>query len=63
VLNGVDREVHCTDIVAVNQRALGERSVELGEKLPELGGLNHAVSDSAILRLSTGAGDHWLALG
>jgi hypothetical protein len=29
--------------------------VELGEKLPEPGGLSHAVSDSAVLRLGTGA--------
>jgi hypothetical protein len=37
--------------------------VELDEKLPEPGGLSHAVSDSAVLHLGTGAGDHWLALG
>jgi hypothetical protein len=37
--------------------------VELGEKLPEPGGLSHAVSDSAVLRLGTGPGDHMLALG
>jgi hypothetical protein len=36
--------------------------VELGEKLPEPGGLSHAVSDSAVLRLGTGAGDHRLPL-
>jgi hypothetical protein len=37
--------------------------VELGEKLPEPGGLSHAVSDNAILRLGTGPGDHMLVLG
>jgi len=37
--------------------------VELGKELLEPGGLNHAVSDSAVLRLGTGAGDHRLALG
>jgi hypothetical protein len=36
--------------------------VELGEELPEPGGLSHAVSNSAVLRLSTGPGDHRLAL-
>jgi hypothetical protein len=63
VLNGVGGEVHRTDVVTVDQRALGERSVELGEKLPEPGGLSHTVSNSAVLRLSTRAGDHRLALG
>ena len=37
--------------------------MELGKELLEPGGLNHAVSDSAVLRLGTGAGDHRLALG
>jgi hypothetical protein len=63
VLNGVGGEVHHTDVVTVDQHALGERSVELGVKLPEPGGLSHAVSDSAVLRLSTRAGDHQLSLG
>ena len=49
--------------VAVNKRAPGEGTVELGKKLAEPGGLRHAVSDSAVLRLSTGTGDHRLALG
>jgi hypothetical protein len=57
-LDEVGGEVDRTDVVAVDQR-----SVELGEKLPEPGGLSHAISDSAVLRLGTGAGDHWLALG
>jgi hypothetical protein len=36
--------------------------VQLSEKLPEPGGLNDTVSDSAVLRLGTGPGDHRLAL-
>jgi len=63
VLNRVGGEVHRTDVVAVDQRAPGERAVELGEELPKPGGLSHAVSDNAVLRLSIGAGDHRLALG
>jgi hypothetical protein len=59
---GVGGEVDHTDIVAVDQRAPGGRSVELGEELPEPGGLSHAVSNSAVLRLSTGPGGHRLAL-
>ena len=53
MLDGVGGEVHGADVVAVDERALGERAVELG----------HAVSDSPVLRLSTGAGDNWLLLG
>ena len=63
VLNRVGGEVHRTDVVAVNKRAPGEGTVELGKKLAEPGGLRHAVSDSAVLRLGTGTGDHRLALG
>jgi len=38
--------------------------MELGEELPEPGGLSHAVSDSVVLRLTLErAGDHRLALG
>ena len=37
--------------------------MELGEELPELGSLSHAVSNSAVLRLGVGAGDDRLALG
>jgi len=63
VLDQVGGEVHRTDVVTVDQRAPGERAMELGEKLPELGSLSHAGSNSAVLRLGTGAGDDWLALG
>ena len=63
VLHRVGGEVHRTDVVAVDQRAPGERAVELGKELSEPGGLSHAVSDSSVLRLGTGSGDHRLALG
>jgi hypothetical protein len=53
VLDGIGAEVDRTNVVAVDQRALGERSVELSEKLPEPGGLSHAVS-SALERETTG---------
>ena len=53
MLNGVGGEIHGADVVAVDERALGERAVEL----------RHAVSDSLVLRLSTGAGDNRLPLG
>jgi hypothetical protein len=62
VLDGVGGEVDRTDIVAVDQCAPGRRSVQLSEKLSEPGGLSHAVSDSAVLRLGTRPGDHRLAL-
>jgi len=63
VLDWVGGEIHRTDVVAVDQCAPGERAVELGEELPEPGSLGHAVGDSAVLRLGTGAGDDRLALG
>lgn len=63
VLNRVGGEVHRTDVVAVDKSAPGRRSVELDKELPKPGCLSHAVSDSAVLRLGTGAGDHRLTLG
>nr|TKV94506.1 hypothetical protein SEVIR_9G299800v2 [Setaria viridis] len=63
VLNRVGGEVHRTDVVAVDKSAPGERSVELGKELPKPRCLCHAVSDNAVLRLGTGAGDHRLTLG
>jgi len=44
VLDQVGGEVHRTDVVAVDQRAPGERAMEPGEELPEPGSLSHAVS-------------------
>jgi hypothetical protein len=63
VLNGVGGKVYCTDVVTVDQRALEKRAMELCKELPDLGGLSHAVGDSAVPHLGTGAGGHWLALG
>jgi len=63
VLHRVGGKVHCTDVVAVDERAPGERVVELSEELPEPGSLSQAVGNSAVLRLGTGAGDDRLALG
>jgi hypothetical protein len=63
MLNRVGGEVHGTDVVAVDKRALGERAVKLSQELSELGRLSHAVSNSPVLRLSTRARDHRLLLG
>ena len=63
MLNRVGREVHGADVVAVDERAIGERAVELRQELSEPGRLRYAVSDSPVLRLSTRAGDNWLPLG
>src|SRR6185437_11015440 len=63
MLDGVGGEVHGADVVAVDERALGERAVELRQELSEPGRLRHAVSDSPVLRLGTGAGDNRLPLG
>ena len=55
MLDGVSGEIHGADVVAVDECALGERA--------EPGRLCHAVSDSLVLRLNTGAGDNRLPLG
>jgi hypothetical protein len=43
-LNRIGGEVHGADVVAVDERALGERSVKLNQELSESGRLSHAVS-------------------
>ena len=63
MLNGVGGEVHGADVVAVDERALGERAMELRQELSKSGRLRHAVSDSTELRLGIGGGDHRLPLG
>ena len=63
MLDWVGGEIHGADIVAVDERALGERTVELRQELSEPGRLRHAVSNSPVLRLSAGAGDNGLPLG
>jgi hypothetical protein len=62
ILNRVGGEVHGAD-VTVDERALGERAVKLSQELSEPGRLNHAVSNSPALRLSTRARDNRLSLG
>jgi hypothetical protein len=62
VLHRVGGEVDGTDVVAVDQRAPGEGTVELGEELPEPRSLRHAVGHSTVLRLGTREGDDRLAL-
>lgn len=63
VLNRVGGEVEGADVVTVDQGALCQRGVELHEELAEPAGLGHAIGDSPVLSLSTGAGDDGLALG
>ena len=63
MLNGVGGEIHGADVVTVDERALGERAMELRQELSKPGHLRHAVSDSTVLRLDTGTGDNWPPLG
>jgi hypothetical protein len=63
MLNRVGGEVHGADVVAVDERALGERAVKLSQELLEPGRLSHAVSNNPVLRLSTRARDNRLSLG
>ena len=63
VLDGIGGEIHGADVVAVDERALGKRAVELSQDMSEPRRLRHAVRDRPVLRLSTGAGDNRLPLG
>ena len=63
MLNGVGGEIHGADVVAVDERALGEWAMELRQELSKPRRLHHAVSDSTVLRLGTRAGDNQLPLG
>jgi hypothetical protein len=63
MLNRVGGEVHGADVVAVDERALGERAVKLSQELSEPGRLSHAVINSLVLRLNTLAGYNRLSLG
>jgi hypothetical protein len=62
MLHRVGGEVDGADVVAVDQRAHGEGTMELGEELPEPRSLRHAIGHGTILRLGTRAGDDRLAL-
>ncbi|CAN6182646.1 unnamed protein product [Urochloa humidicola] len=63
MLHRVGGEVHGTDIVAVDERALGEWAVELPQELTQPRRLCNAVSNGPVHRLGTGAGDDRLSLG
>jgi hypothetical protein len=63
VLNGVGGEVDGADVIAVDESALRQRSMELLEELPEPTSFSYAVGHSAILSLGARAGDDILALG
>jgi hypothetical protein len=63
VLNGVVGEIHGTDVIAVDERALRWRCMEFQQQLVQLGGLSHTVGDGAVLGLRTRAGDDSLPLG
>jgi hypothetical protein len=63
MLNGVDGEIHGTNIVAVDKCAPRRRRLELMEQLTKPCGLSHAISNGAILGLCTGAGDDGSSFG
>ena len=63
MLDGVGEEIHGAEVVTVDERAIGKRTVELRQELSEPGRLRHAVRDRPVLRLGTGAGDNWLSFG
>jgi hypothetical protein len=63
VLNGVGREVDGADVVAVDESALWQWSMELLEELPEPTSFSHAICHGAILSLGAQSGDDVLPLG
>jgi hypothetical protein len=63
MLNGVGGEVDGADVIAVDDSALRQRSMELMEELPEPTSFSYAVGHGAILSLGARAGDDVLALG
>jgi hypothetical protein len=63
MLNGVDREVHGVDVVAVDESAPRRQTLELMEQLAQPGGFSHAVGDGAVLGFHAGPIDDRLSLG
>jgi hypothetical protein len=55
VLDEVGGEVDDADVVAENQGAHGQQTMELLEQLTEPGHLSHVVGDGAVLGLGAGA--------
>jgi hypothetical protein len=51
VLNGVGGEVDDADVIAVDESALCQQSMELLEELPKPTSFSHAVGHDAILSL------------
>jgi len=53
MLNGVGGEVDGADVVAVDEGGRGQWVMQLLEKLPQLGGFSHAVSNNTVFGLDT----------
>ena len=62
VLNGVGRQVNCTDIVTIYDGGSTKRAMELMKELAQPIRLRNSIGDSAILGLSTGSRDSSLTL-
>jgi hypothetical protein len=63
MLNEVGREVDGADVIAVDQRAPRQRTLELMEQLPQPSGLGHTIRDNTVLDLRVGTGDDSLPFG
>jgi hypothetical protein len=63
VLNEVGGEVDGTDVVTVDEGALGQRSMELLEELPEPTSFSHDVGHGVILNLGATQGTMFWRLG
>jgi hypothetical protein len=63
MLNGVEGQVHITDIIVVDKCAPRWWGLELVEQLTQPSGLSHAVGNDTRLGISARAGDDGLPLG
>jgi hypothetical protein len=63
ILNGVDGEVHDTDLVAVDKGAPRRQAFELMEQLPQPSDLSHTIGDGMVLSLHAGTGEDNLPFG
>ena len=63
MLDQVCREIHGADVVAVDQGALGQQAMDLGEELAQPASLGDGVGNNLVLGLSNRPGDGVLAHG
>jgi hypothetical protein len=63
MLNEVGGEVDRADVVAIDQGAPRQRTLEFMEQLPQPSGFSHTIGDDTVLGLHAGMGDDSLPFG